>query len=592
MRTALTTLLVLLPGNLFADAPQAPPWLPHYDIAVDLDVAAHQLHSTEHITWVNRHNRPAGELVLNVHSAFKPPDSTYDRFFHAKMLEIMRVPFREGMYREQACRIKQVSLLRWAGSDVQKTPLPFRFLADPSVALQVDLPHALPQGAAVSIAIDFDFELPQKQGRWGQWKDVTFLSNWLPVMAYYDEAGWHPTPFIAWHQSWFNEAGVYTAHVHLPADQILACTGSISRSEVNSASREVWIGPVVSRDFALLASNRFQEHVAWAGKVKVKCLAFPEHAEYGEKIAAITARGIEQFSKWFGPLPYSELTVVESYFGWNGNQCGDLIMIDERVFNMPRLSEGIVEYLVTREVCHQWWYNIIGNDGYRETFLSEAFATYFSHRMLNESRGKNNELLHYPEGLEWLPNIRREDFKYSQFYGILGCSEIEQAVQPLDKYEHLGILMSSVYDRGHKIVGMIEENFDNPAAFLDFMQGLYRKYYFRVLQVEDLKRELKEYTGPRVDWDLFFERWLFNKGMTDWSIETVDIEPAVEQSAVGPIANIGGLTPKRNPGYHVEVQLQQKAEYDEPTVLGFSFKEDGPYTLRVRIDPAPGRAIL
>ena len=55
-------------------------------------------------------------------------------------------------------------------------------------------------------------------------------------------------------------------------------------------------------------------------------------------------------------------------------------------------------------------------------------------------------------------------------------------------------LFSGAYDRGSKIVGMIEERLGEAATF-DFFRMLYRKYYFRIIRVADFKRELEEYTG-------------------------------------------------------------------------------------------------
>ena len=78
------------------------------------------------------------------------------------------------------------------------------------------------QGQSVTLVLDLTLTLPQKMGRWGQWNGVTYLSNCLPVFAFYGDvvkhfetlpggAQWQPTPFIPWHQPFFNEAGVYTA---------------------------------------------------------------------------------------------------------------------------------------------------------------------------------------------------------------------------------------------------------------------------------------------------------------------------------------------------------------------------------------------
>ena len=60
-------------------------------------------------------------------------------------------------------------------------------------------------------------------------------------------------------------------------------------------------------------------------------------------------------------------------------------MIDERIFGMPHLARGYVDYLVSHEVCHQWWYNLVGTNGYCETWMDEGLATYFSHRLLDQT---------------------------------------------------------------------------------------------------------------------------------------------------------------------------------------------------------------
>src|SRR5262249_56078486 len=106
---------------------------------------------------------------------------------------------------------------------------PFRYAGETDTDLVVPLPEGVSvrQGQSITLDLHFTFRLWQKQGRWGQWQGVTQLSNWLPVVAVYDEEGWHPTPFIAWHQPFFNEAGVFTGRATLPCDQKIPCTRPI-----------------------------------------------------------------------------------------------------------------------------------------------------------------------------------------------------------------------------------------------------------------------------------------------------------------------------------------------------------------------------
>ncbi len=502
-------------------AAEAPSWLPHYDVGINLDVAGQKAAVTQYVTWVNRHERPADELVFNVHSAYQPPKIGVDYLSLAKMLEAMRIPGKEGIYRGRPCEIRSVALVNRQREPAENVELVFAYRDDLATALVVKLPRTVKTGESITVKIDFLFNLPHKQGRWGQWKGVTMLSNWLPVLAYYDEKGWRPTPFIPWHQPFFNEAGVYSVRLRLPAEQKVGASGPIRKRIVDGDTQELWIGPITTREFTVMASDRYEEYVAWAGKVKVTCLAFPEHEFYGKAIARISARAIETYERWFGPYPNPDLVLAESFFGWNGNECSGLIMIDERVFNMPHLGEGYVEYLVSHETCHQWFYNIIGTDGYRETFMDEAFANYFAHRLLDGIRGKNNPLFAYPEGLQWLPPVNRENYRLGGFYGTVRRNQLGPPVQEMEKYGHVGNLFSSCYDRGSKILGMIEQRLGSEAAFFDFLRGIYQKYYFRIIFVADFQRELEEYTGK--SWEEFFQNWLYDKGLTDWSLQSADV---------------------------------------------------------------------
>src|SRR5262249_7999905 len=146
----------------------------------------------------------------------------------------------------------------------------------------------------------------------------------------------------------FNEAGWYTAHITLPADQHLASTGSpASVRDLGNGWKQVDIAPVCARDFALFCSDRFVEYCGQAGPVRVRCLAYPEHEFYAREMVRIACEAIPAYSRWFGPFPYPEFTVVQSFFGWNGNECGGLVMIDQRIFNMPHLACPFVDHLLS-----------------------------------------------------------------------------------------------------------------------------------------------------------------------------------------------------------------------------------------------------
>lgn len=585
MRIVLATigLLIVAQATVAAD-PQPPEGLPQYELAIHLDTAGHQARVTQQVVWTNHSAKPVSELVFNVHSRFTPPETRENIMQFARLLELFRLPFRDAVYVGNAFNLHKVERVRRVGNDWKHEELKYQWNKDLSTALIVPLPERVPAGGSTIVSLSYTIQLPQKQGRWGQWKGVTFLSNWHPVLAFHDkDKGWMPTPFVPWHQPWFNDAGVFTVRIRLPKAEQIASTGSIAKVKEGTDMKEVLIGPVIARDFALMTSARYQEYSVEADnagkKVKVKCLAFPEHEHYARVLIKHAAKAIENFSKWLGPYPYPEFTVAESYFGWNGNECSGLVMIDERVFAMPHLAEHYVQYLISHETCHQWFYNVVGTDGYRQTFMDEAIVTHLTHRLIDQLEGKNNELLNFPPALSFLPGIQRENYRYSQFYYILKNGDLGPAVQDMDKYGGVVGLFAAVYDRGTKIIGMIQDRL-GPVAFLEFMKRVYSKYYFRTLRLEDFQGELEEYTGRK--WDEFFKEWILTSKMSDWAVDGVDIVTAPSP----PVQPGQAATANK---YTAKVILSQRAQLNEPTTLGFSFDGGKTYGLRVPVRmPEPG----
>jgi len=571
--------------------------LPRYDLYVELDTLQHRADVRQRVTWTNTTRQPRSDLVFNFYPHYKIPAA--DNLLLSKTLEMLRMPASEAI--DKHGRHGVVADVRLVSSpDGQKAepsePLKYSYPEDKTTALTISLPKPIKPGESVTIELKTLIDLPNKQGRWGHWQGVTFLTNALPVLAFCDDTGWRPMPFVPWHQPWFNEAGVYRATIILPLQERLACPAVIrGEKDLGDGRKQIETEEFTGRDFAILCSGRYQEFhgetkLADGRKIKLKCLAFPEHEWYATEILKIVGEAISGFSQWFGPFPYSEFTVAESYFGWNGNECAGLILIDERIFAMPHLARGYVEYLASHETCHQWWYNQVGTNGYSETFMDEAPATFFTHRLLDSKHGPNNDFMQWPQGMEWLPNMKRENYRWAYLSGAIRKSAMQPAAQDLPNYGHVFSLFTGAYDRGSRVLSMIEAQMGE-AAFLDFIRMLVKKYSFKVIQVVDFRRDLEEYTGR--DWGVFFDRWVYGKGMIDWSIEEVRFtdDPSAMTGTPRLLKSQSLMPQPREES--VSVAVRQKGDFVEPTTVEFRKDGTGGYVLKKYLYPnAEGGATL
>ncbi len=618
-RLAFGLLALVLVGGSAQAAPS--PWLPRYYLDIQLDTNQHSAVVHQRIAWTNRHQRQATEMVFNAHSHYQLPDKEVG--MTAKIFEILRMMPSESLDLEgHALDVRKVRLisLEWAeeaeelgqprkvkfqpdAETVLPPPrtlmpldqdLPFHYQENNDTALVVPLPRPVRLGETITLDLEFVLKLPNTQGRWGYWKGITFLTNWLPMLAFYDDKGWQPTPYVCWHQPFFNEAGLFTVRLTTGADQHIACTAPVlAERDLGNGRRQIDFAPCCVRDFAIVCSAGYHEFTGQCGDIKIRCLAAPKHEHYARFMVESAKEALATYTRWFGPYPYPQFTIVESYFGWNSNECAGLIMIDSRIFGMPHLAKAFVDYLVAQATCHQWWYNVVGTHGYSETWMDEGLATYFAYRLMKTKYGADEGLVNYPKGLKWLPNVRRTDYRYFNLYGTLGRGEAQPTVQDIPKYGHIVDLYSMCYERGSKVVGMIEHELGEQ-VFFDFMRFVYRRHAFGILRVADFQRDLEEYTHK--SWQTFFQHWVYGAGVTDWCVEKVTVQPLKSRRPhrPPPIYRSAGATVRswfrpKTP-CKVTVIVHQKADYNDPTVVGFCL--DGGESFQVRIPVVPEAGLI
>jgi hypothetical protein len=441
---------------------------------------------------------------------------------------------------------------------------------DPTI-LVVPLPRPVAPGATVEVVLGFTLQLPDYWGRWGHHGGITYLLNWYPVLAHHDDRGWERTPFVPWHQPWHQDAGHYVAHVTLPAGQVVASSGRIVQDEpAGPGWRRLTIDadahPV--RDFALVCSDRFRTWQQQVGDVTVKVHAFPGHEHNARKALEVACEVIPIYERQFGPYFDSEFEIAPSYFGWNGNECSGLVLLDARIFGLTSMADRYVEHLVTHETCHQWWWNVVGTDGYAQTFMDEGLVNSFTAMRLDAKYGRNGPLITWPKGLTWLPSIGREDLRLASYYGWKRKGGTGSAIRDLHELGNLQTLFSLAYDRGGKVIEMVRNRMGED-RFWAFWSQTYRKYAYETFYYDDLKRELAAF-DPAGNWPAFLDGWLVEHKETDWAVASVRVEPASKVDA-----NV----------QQVAIELTQTGAMKEPTIVACR-GSDG--EIRVPIWPEKG----
>lgn len=518
-----------------------PPGLPRYAIDARLDLDRRQVAARQRVIFTNRTKTTVRDLVFHVYPRYKV--AAKDEAILSKTLEVLRLSPEEAMD-TQGRRI-HIAAVRVAGHDA-----PYEFDRDVDTIMAVAIPRPVPPGQSVAVEIEFTLELPEFWGRWGHHGGITYLLNWYPVLAHLDDRGWERTPFVPWHQPWHQEAGHYDVRFDAPDDQVIASSGRIVRRVPGAPGRQVaTISASPSRDFALVCSNRFRVQERAVGETKVRVVSLPEHGKNADRILESATQVIPLYEQWFGPYYDEEFEIAPSFFGWNGNECSGLVLLDDRVMRLSSAGAPYIDHLVTHETCHQWFWNVVGSDGYAETFMDEGLVSSFTALRLDEKYGYNGKLITWPKGLSWLPTIGREDLRLSGYYGWRARGNNGAVIRDLKAIGNLNALFSLAYDRGGKVVDMIRNRLGRE-RFFAFFQQIYRKYAFETFHYADLKRELAAF-DPSFDWNAFLDGWLIEHKDTDWALERVEV----------------GTPKSDSKARDVTLELKQNGAMTEPTVV-------------------------
>ncbi len=535
--------------------------LPQYRMDIDLDTERGEVRVAEVVRWTNPGPIPTQSLVFHVVPNNHPDEKTLaiaERTVESLRLDPRKTIDRQGRrFHLKSARMGNAELLS-------------HFDPEADTHLHIQLPAPVQPGQSVEVELRFDLDLPPKQGRLGQHKGVTNLLNWYPILAAYSDQGWDAVPYIPWHQPWLNEAGIYNVKLRMSPGQEAATGGHVvSRFQDEAGHSILNIEGYGLRDFTIVASDRFEVYETVSNGTPIRVLAFPEHQGHARLCLQIAAECIEQYSDWFGPYPYQEFELVESYFGWNGNESSGLVMIDERILDVPQLAGRYVEQLVSHEICHQWWYSAVGTDGYREPWMDEGLAQWLTRFRMEEKYGQDVEVLDLPGGSKWgLPNIHYRSLVHSGYALYTSRGGDGKSLASLEDLGHIHNLFFLVYDKGARIVGMIQHRLGRE-RFFGFLRLLYAEYKFRILRADDFQRLLEEYSGE--SWDQFFDDWLRSSRTCDWKLANVEtVQEGDKFRTVARVVQTGDIAEPIDVAIHLAPDMQSEAETIVESMPGIS----------------------
>jgi aminopeptidase N len=253
--------------------------------------------------------------------------------------------------------------------------------------------------------------------------------------------------------------------------------------------------PIASWLYVLGVARFAVEHrPAWKG-LPVETWVFPQDRDQGfEAFAEPTVAALDFFSTRVGPYSYERLANVQANGVKGGMEAATSVLYgDDSVSGPPRRWDSVIVH----EIAHQWFGNAVTEGDWDDVWLSEGFATYFTHLFVEHAEGRDA----FVAGLRAdRDQIRAFDLK-NPSYRIVhdNLSDMKQVTTGAGTYRKGAWTL-------HMLRGVIGDE-----AFWSGIREYYRLYRDRNAATADFRRVMEEASGRELGW--FFDQWLLRGGM-------------------------------------------------------------------------------
>jgi aminopeptidase N len=220
-----------------------------------------------------------------------------------------------------------------------------------------------------------------------------------------------------------------------------------------------------------------------------------------ERTFGRTTQMLDFFSGNIVPYPWAKYAqaAVDTFGGGMENTSNttlgaNAILVNERDLDDRRMQ---TDGLISHEMAHQWFGDLVTCVDWRHTWLNEGFATYFAALWAERAEGRDY--------FEW------SELKAAQ--GIVS-SNLRVAVVPQDGQDEASAY-GYIYNKGGWTLHMVRRQLGD-ARFWKAIQFYTKKFSYQVATTSDFVEAISESTGQDLEW--LFDQYVYRPGHPEFEV--------------------------------------------------------------------------
>jgi hypothetical protein len=477
-----------------------------YHIDVQLIPDTETLRASETVTWTHPGVKPVSDLYFHMYpNAFASPNTTFMKESGGTLRgDTMPKNGFGSMSLTDLRTTEGISLMQ----RVQYVQ-PDDGNVNDKTLLKVHLPQPVNGGESVTLKLQFEVKLPKIFARMGTSGNFVMAGQWFPKLSVYEPVGTRGVKEEGWnlHQyhgtsEFYSDFGIYNVTISVPPNYIVAATGfPVKNAKLKQDQKIYQFYADDVHDFAWAASPDFTvAEEAFSTPevpgVRIKVYLDPLHKDLKERYLQAAKAALTYFSKWYGPYPYSTLSIVvppKEGNGAGGMEYPTLVTAFGAIDSSPDTS---LERTVIHEIGHQYFYGMVASNEFEEAWLDESFTSYAEDRLMEQEYGIKANLPLQASLVTQSEPLNLETWKY------VGA----------DSYSR------NVYIRGKLVLKDIERQVGTK-TMNSIMSSYAHKFRFQHPNTSDFQKVVEKVT--KKSWQAYFEDYVYDGGAPDFSIDLI-----------------------------------------------------------------------
>ncbi len=481
-----------------------------YDIKAELDYENHVIVATEKVDFINNSQFDLREVYFHIYPNRKYTKKEID-FIYMYSGYFKMNPYPEGFDRGEF-NIKNIFV---NGQNAN-----FVIEGEDETILKVNLPGKLLPGKSLNINIDFSLRIPHAYGRLGWHKNIISLNRWYPIVSYLDADSWRNHPFYVYHQPFVQDASSYQVELTLRDD--LKVINSADQQEIsleNGKKTLLLQSTYPVRDFSFAISPDYQMIEKKFNNISIKSYYLSGDEDKARQALENVISLFAYYTEEIGDYPFKSFSIAPVFLGYGGHETSNMIFIDTRAYKMPGFLKRHFDFLVSHETGHQWFYNLIGSDEFKETFLDEGLNSFFLLKYLEHKYGKDAQVLDLPNSLKWLvPNFSFQDAGRFRYLFAAKNAWDRPVLGELSSFQEPSSIFTIAYGKGTQILTAIE-SIIGTEEFNKAIKEYFQNFKFKLANTKDFIDIVDKAT--EIDLKPLMDRLLNEVYICDYSLEKI-----------------------------------------------------------------------